>query len=289
MKLFFIIIIILLILVMFEAIRETTFFHTKYYTVETKKCKKDHKIIVIADLHDCTYGEKNEKLIKAIHRENPECIISCGDLTVGHPKAEDHVAFDLIKSLSADYPVILSNGNHEYRMKIYPEEYPGRYERYRSEIKKTGVTLLENQKEARNMNGDTMMFYGLEIGREYYQRMKHTPMSEDYISSLLGGCDPEAYTILLAHHPKYMQNYAAWGADLIVSGHYHGGIARIPGIGGVISPNISIFPKFDGGQYKVGHSNAIVSCGQGSHTIKLRFLNPPELSVITIKGMSDRK
>ena len=78
----------------------------------------------------------------------------------------------------------------------------------------------------------------------------------------------------------YFDYYAKWGADLVLSGHVHGGLLRLPIIGGVISPQIKLFPKYTGGLYKLNKAVMIVSRGLGTHTIRFRFFNPPELVVV---------
>jgi predicted MPP superfamily phosphohydrolase len=89
--------------------------------------------------------------------------------------------------------------------------------------------------------------------------------------------------ILLAHSPNYIDAYSKWGADLVLSGHNHGGIARIPGICGVLSTEAVIFPKYTKGYYSDGDTKLLVSAGIGGHTIKARFFNPPEILIITLK------
>ena len=88
----------------------------------------------------------------------------------------------------------------------------------------------------------------------------------------------------LAHNPIYFDSYAWWGADLTVSGHLHGGIIRIPGIGGIITPQAKLFPRYDAGQFKKNGKNLVVSRGLGTHTVNIRIFNPAELSVIRLKG-----
>ena len=81
----------------------------------------------------------------------------------------------------------------------------------------------------------------------------------------------------------FFDAYAGWGADLTLSGHIHGGIVRIPGIGGVISTSYRlVFPKYDGGYYEQNQKKMIVSRGLGSHTIPVRLFNPAELVVIDL-------
>ncbi len=48
-------------------------------------------------------------------------------------------------------------------------------------------------------------------------------MKVSYLNSLLGRPSSDEYNILIAHNPDYFKAYAAWGADLVLSGHVHGG------------------------------------------------------------------
>ena len=106
-------------------------------------------------------------------------------------------------------------------------------------------------------------------------------MSSDYLERLMGQASGEMYTVLLAHHPNYFPQYAAWGADLTLSGHIHGGVARVPFWGrGVISPAWRLFPRYDGGIFREGKAVMVLSRGLGIHTIPVRVFNPGELWVI---------
>ena len=81
-----------------------------------------------------------------------------------------------------------------------------------------------------------------------------------------------------------MKEYLAWGADLILSGHLHGGMVRIPGIGGVIGPDFVLFPKYSGEMRRVGDQTVIVSNGLGTHTIHIRLFNPAEVVVLSLNN-----
>ena len=99
----------------------------------------------------------------------------------------------------------------------------------------------------------------------------------------LGTADRRHFQILMAHNPDYFEDYVNWGADLVLSGHVHGGIMRLPVLGGVISPSYQIFPKYDAGIFSSGTGKMIISTGLGCHSIKIRLFNPPEIDVITLK------
>ena len=103
-------------------------------------------------------------------------------------------------------------------------------------------------------------------------------MDPEYLKTLLGQPSEENYTILIAHNPDYFPKYAEWGADLVLAGHVHGGMVRVPFWGkGVVSPNVRLFPKYDGGEFTIGKSRMLLSRGLGMHTIPIRLFNPGEI------------
>ena len=106
-------------------------------------------------------------------------------------------------------------------------------------------------------------------------------MEEEEIESRVGAAD-SSYQILLAHNPAYVEAYRKWGADLILSGHLHGGIVRIPGIGGVIAPDLTLFPKYSGDIYRKEDATVVVSKGLGAHSVPIRLLNPAEMVVLVL-------
>ena len=100
----------------------------------------------------------------------------------------------------------------------------------------------------------------------------------------IGEAPPDGFTILLPHHPDYIGEYAAWGADLVLAGHLHGGQMRLPGIGGLIAPGFKLFPPYTKGRYALGKTEMIVSPGLGTHTIPFRVFNPRELVIVDLIG-----
>ena len=108
-------------------------------------------------------------------------------------------------------------------------------------------------------------------------------MPGDYLQTVLPEKTPGMYTVLLAHNPDYFERYREWGADLVLSGHVHGGVMRLPFFGGVIGTNFRLFPKYDGGLFREDGATMIVSRGLGAHTIPLRIWNPAELVEIVIR------
>ena len=149
-------------------------------------------------------------------------------------------------------------------------------ERYEEALQKIGIRRLVNEHTVLEESG--ICIYGSEIDKLYYKRFGIQPMDREYLKSLLGQPSAEKYTILIAHNPDYFPKYADWGADLVLAGHVHGGMVRVPIWGkGVVSPNVRLFPKYDGGEFTLGKTRMLLSRGLGMHTIPIRLFNPGEV------------
>lgn len=266
---------------------DTNRFVLKKYEFTNEKVTDTFHFILLSDLHNKSFGKENKKLLKAIDERKPDAILCAGDILTAKPGNDFQVAARLINSLSEKYPVYYGNGNHEYRLKVYPETYGNMAEEYENALNNNNMFRLIN--ESKSIKEKNIIIYGLEIEKDYYKRFHKETMEKEYISSLLGPIRKEACTILIGHNPEYFEQYAQYGADFVLAGHVHGGVARIPFLGGVISPSLRIFPKYDGGIFKIkkqdgGISTMILSRGLGCHTIPVRFLNPGELIEITIRS-----
>lgn len=255
-------------------------FVVKSYKMVTEKTKHYHKFVILADLHGKEYGKDNEKLMEAIDEQNPTEILIAGDMLTAKPGEDFYHVLRFLDRLSEKYPVYYGNGNHEYRIKLYPETYGTMGEEFQKGLSNMGIFPLCN--ESTKPDDENIVIYGLEIDREYYKRGKKVRMEETYVTEKLGTLDKNKYNILIAHNPEYFEMYAAWGADLVVSGHVHGGIMRIPFIGGVIAPSFRLFPKYSGGQYRKENSVMLLSTGLGSHTLPFRIFNPGQLVVLEL-------
>ncbi len=116
--------------------------------------------------------------------------------------------------------------------------------------------------------------------RFYYKR-KTENLSVEELETLIGKPDPEKYTVLLAHDPEYFEAYSEYGAQLVLSGHFHGGIVRLFGHG-LISPRFKLFPQYAYGTFEKNKTKMIVSAGLGGHTIPWRMFNPGEIVVLKL-------
>lgn len=251
------------------------------YTIDTdKNIGKSKEIVVLADLHDTIYGNNNDKLLKLVNSYKDAIVVIAGDMITGKATADWSNTMKFVIEITKNHKVFYVNGNHECRVRDYPEKYRANYELYRKSLTAAGVTFLENT----HILYDNIQLYGLEIDEKYYDKFKRQTISIDEINSNIGERDENNFSILIAHNPRYIDDYVKWKPDLIVSGHFHGGIVRIPFVGGVMSPQVDIFPKYDGGIYNVDGCKAIVSRGTGTHTLKLRLFNRPEIIKIKLQN-----
>lgn len=261
----------------------------QHYTVSSEKIPKefhDKKIIFISDLHNNQLGKGNKTLLALIKQEAPDYVFVGGDMLVSKRKNHSEQASLFMQKLASGYTVYCGNGNHEARLLWKEDKCPEAgdiYRNYIRGIKKAGVHHLYNETMKIEEEGSHIYISGLEIGERFYDKLKYQTMPVDYMKNRLGECEEDSFHVLLAHNPAYFETYAAWGADLTLSGHVHGGIMRLPFLGGVIAPSYELFPKYDAGLFRIGKKHMIVNVGLGSHSIKIRLFNPPKIDVITLK------
>lgn len=245
------------------------------------KLKKGCRFVLISDLHNKVYGKKNEKVIKAVEKAKPDFVVIAGDLITSHVNESIAPGVDLINELSKHYKIYYALGNHETKIRMYPERFGDMYDRLIKEIEHPNVTLLVD--ESCILPEYAICMTGLELERAYFARFKKKQMEAGVLNKHIGKAQAQYCNILLAHNPDYFEEYAAWGADLVLAGHVHGGIMRLPVLGGVIAPSYKLLPKYDGGIFKEGKATMLLGRGMGAHTLPFRFFNPAELYVVTLK------
>lgn len=274
-----------------EVLRELRNFRVRRYAVHMtpeNKPKMGIKAVFLSDLHGKCYGRNNDKLVEAVRRESPDYIWVGGDMLTRTEPATMETAVRLIEDLTEVAPVYCANGNHEQLMKEYPERYGNLYAVYKKRLEKAGAYLLENESIKLDVPSSAIRrtiqieISGLEIPSVCYGKLRQPELTVSQIEKCIGKPDKTRYQILLAHNPVYMEQYIQWGADLVLGGHLHGGIIRIPGIGGLITPQAQLFPKYSGDIYMENQHYSIVSRGLGTHTVNVRLFNMAELVVLTI-------
>jgi len=258
-----------------------TRFRKKRFTLRDKRIRKPFRFVLLTDLHGRCYGTGNRKLLRAIEEEHPDAVFIAGDMITATTEGDYEAACELCVRLAEQYPVYYTLGNHEQKWKERARKFGRVYEEYEEKLKAAGVRILENAHAVLPESGITV--YGLCLNHnKYYKRFSPVPMETDYLKGLLGEPEKGSYRIVLAHNPDYFPFYGAWGADLVLSGHVHGGIVNVPFLGGAVSPSLKLFPKYDAGLFEEGEAKMILSRGLGTHTLPVRVFNPAELVCVEL-------
>lgn len=271
----------LIVFCLWVILYEDTHFIIRNYTCRNARIRKPCRAVVLADLHNHKYGKENEVLLEAIRAACPDIILTAGDMITAKPGVRPDTALKLLEELARDYPVYFANGNHEHRLKLYPEKYGDMAQQLADGLDRIGIRPLVN--EHTDLEEYGIRIYGAEIDRFYYKRFRVQYMAPEYLRGELGEPSDTLYNVLIAHNPDYFPQYAEWGADLVLSGHVHGGMVCIPFLHkGILSPNIRFFPCYDGGRYEEKNSTMLLSRGLGMHTIPIRLFCPAEVLVVDL-------
>jgi len=260
----------------------------KEYKIRHKRVKKPVRFVFLSDLHGRMFGHDNERLLEKIDEAKPDFIVVGGDLITSKFVFNYKVMESLIKELTKKYKVFYSMGNHEGYLKwnAGKSNLTITYDELCKVIEDAGAEILDNSSSALSYYG--VKFTGLNIGKEFYNKRHQVKLTKDDVEEMVDTSDDGSYNILLAHDPEYFDEYCQLPYNLVLSGHMHGGIMRVPEGRGFIDPRFRLFrPLCWGSTIKEG-TRIIVSRGLAMHTIPIRIFNPAELTVVTLKAESKR-
>lgn len=240
-----------------------------------------YRIVLLSDLHCNELGTDSCFLLSKIHDIRPNAVMMAGDMLSDDGK-NFRVTEKLIDKLVSHYPVFYSIGNHEQKLENNPDLIY-KYEKFKSFLNTMGAYYLDNKSVYITRGDSSIRVTGIGIDSLYYNKFwQKRKASVDYITELIGEKEFETLDILIAHNPDYFDTYSKWGADIVLSGHVHGGLIVLPKLGGVIAPTLRLFPKYDFGCFSNGNAKMYLSRGLGSHTLPIRIFNKPEILVITL-------
>jgi predicted MPP superfamily phosphohydrolase len=203
----------------------------------------------------------------------PDIIAITGDL-IDSRHTDVALALDFAAEAVKIAPCYYVTGNHESRLE---EEYA----QLKAGLLAVGVVVLENDSVTLERDGETIRLLGVQdpaFEADYWTLFPEDVMDKN-LAALSQG---EGFRLLLSHRPEYMDMYARYSIDLVLSGHAHGGQFRLPWIGGLYAPGQGLFPEYDAGMFSVEGTQMIVSRGIGNSAFPLRFNNRPEVVLITL-------
>lgn len=186
-------------------------------------------------MHSADFGGENKDLLEAVERAGPEYIFLVGDLLDAFHEIPESYAERTARDLAAIAPTCYVTGNHEWAIGGVPE--------LKETLAEQGITVLSNTFTILQRGGDSILLAGIDDPNGYAdQKPPETVAAEVYAAY----GDP--FWILLAHrNDHFPTQYCKLGADLVVSGHGHGGLVRLPFTDGLVSTDRTFFPSYTAG------------------------------------------
>lgn len=228
------------------------------------------RIVHLSDIHGHEFGENSAELLALVREQEPDLIVVTGDLI----DQESQLAMvpALAKGLCAIAPTYYVTGNHEWACCDVRE--------LKGLLRECGVTVLDNKYVVLERGGASVVLAGVDDPNGYADQT--TP---EELYAQIEGEQPGLFTLLLAHRNDEFDRYAAAGYDLVLCGHAHGGIVRLPFTDGLLGTDRSFFPDRTAGVYTQGDSTLFVSRGLGNNTTPIqgfRLFNRPDLAVVEL-------
>lgn len=262
------------------------------YVIESERIQEGFdgcRIAHISDLHGRWFGAEQEKLLEAVRRLKPELILMTGDwIDLDYQGEDERCCQVVVKGLLEIAPLYGIIGNHEARAQHHTYLI--------NELKRLGVRLLLNEAVTLKRREDRLSLVGFTT--PYLAPLKEDISELDRLeeqyrgaveSSKIGRAsieeEPEKeedsrYCLAMAHRPELIELYSKLGVDLVLSGHAHGGLMKLPGGRRLLAPGQSWLPKYTHGRYKKDKTDMIVSCGLGGPRIGIQ----PEIGLIVLKN-----
>ena len=226
-------------------------------------------IVQLSDVHGALFGRDNENLLKKVRAAAPDLIAVTGDLADANTDLGRVDA--LLAGLTPIAPVYYVSGNHEWSDGVLGQLL--------EILKARGVRYLRNEYEVLERRSEALVLAGVEDPNGRADQPKPDEFAKD-----LRRERPGDFVLLLGHRNYWVEKYPALPVDLILCGHAHGGIIRLPFAGGVLAQGRRLFPDYDAGLYESGSYQMLVSRGLGNSVPIPRFLNNPELVTVTLRA-----
>ncbi len=230
-----------------------------------------YRIVQLSDIHTAEFGKDNSGLIDTVKKARPDIITITGDLISNNDEMNDALGIvqPLIRSLVSIAPVYYVTGNHEWDT--------GWARELLKVLDDSGATVLRNDYARLEIGTASIVLAGIDDPNGPADMIS----PEAFISEAQEN-EGDMFLVLLAHRNIYLNRLSAQGVDLLLCGHAHGGLIRLPLVGGLFGPSRELFPKYTSGVYTEGGTKMLVSRGVGNHTGIPRFLNNPEVVVAVL-------
>ena len=228
-------------------------------------------VVQLSDLHGAVFGEDNRELAGQVRELEPDYIFLTGDLLDRWRRTPHSYAVELGRALAEIAPTYFVTGNHEWAL----PDVPG----LKRKLEAAEVTVLSNEWTVLERGGDSLVLAGIDDPNGYADQK--TP---EELAAEVDGAFEEPFWLLLAHRNNCFEDqYSHLGADLVISGHGHGGMIRLPFTDGLISVERTLFPSYTAGFYEANGGKLFVSRGLGNPGPSFRLFNRPQVVALTME------
>ena len=235
--------------------------HTEDWTVRSTRLPAAFDGLRITLLTDVHGSKRTEPLVEAVAGSNPDLIAISGDLV---DEFSDLAMLEpLLTGLAEIAPVYYVTGNHEWARKDT--------ETVLKTIAACGVTVLRNEHLLLTREDQSVALVGIE-DKNAYADMK-TP------AQVMGQVPQGEFSLVLYHRNDSLDLWAGLEADVVLAGHGHGGLIRLPWIGGLLGVDRTLFPDDCEGLYEKNGTVLAVSRGAGG----MRLWNRPHIPTIVLR------
>jgi predicted MPP superfamily phosphohydrolase len=257
------------------ALRQLEQFRVRPITVAVRDLPAALDGLTIAHVTDIHAGRFTrsavlQRMAAAVNDLRADLVLVTGDLINGalHELPE---GIETVRRFDARSGVYMIEGNHDL--------FPGR-EAFETRVRASGIRLLVNESEPLSVRGHPLQLLGLRWGGPGFGRREGSGDAAIAASfaELIALRDPEAFPVLLAHHPHAFDAAVAAQLPLTLSGHTHGGqlmLSAETGFGPMMF-------RYWSGLYTQGNSHLIVSNGVGNW-FPLRTSAPAEIIHVTLR------
>ena len=226
------------------------------------------RVVQLSDLHGAVFGRGNARLLRAVEKAAPDLIALTGDLADKNTDLTD--VDELLAGLAKIAPVYYVSGNHEWSEKLLEPLEPL--------LRRHGVRRLANEYIPLERDGGRIVLAGVDDPNG--PRDMEAP---DALAARLRTEYPAEFVLLLGHRNDWTEKYPTLPVELVLCGHAHGGVIRIPGVGGVLGTGRTLFPGHTAGVFSGETYRMLVSRGLAGSTAGIpRFCNNPELVAVTL-------
>lgn len=245
---------------------------TKKVEIKSEHVSQDLKGLKIVQFSDTQIGsfytvEDLKRAVAHINNEEADILVFTGDLIdeFKHYTGSEEEIIEVLVQLKAKVGKYAIYGNHD--------RGGGAENIYEDVMTQSGFKVLVNEILPLKIGETTLNIIGID----------DVLLGVPIITNTLKKIEKNAFNLLLIHEPDAAEISKKFPVDLQLSGHSHGGQIRFPFIGTLITPPGA--ETYTHGLYTFQNNKRMhlyVNTGLGNTKLPFRFMNIPEITVLTL-------